>query len=257
MKDQAQLKYAVCMGVLVMLHPAGWIGECAATMLSYKGRAFTFDVGADGFIRGEGCCGVHLAAENDAERAAGERSLAIVMGSCANQDGRSASLTAPHGPSQQMCIRASLAEARLSPGEVQIGECHGTGTALGDPIEIGAMKSVQMGKRSDNPLLHASAKSNVGHEEANAGTCGFIKVVMLLNGGVSTPNPHLTTLNPHLDVSAYPVMFTNAPWTGFSAGKDRVAKEQHPHLEGSCFGASSLGGLLKWKGHGLSMLGSC
>lgn len=209
MKHQAQLKYAVCMGVLVMLHPGGWIGECAATMLSYKGRAFTFDVGADGFIRGEGCCAVHLAAENDGERAAGERSLAILLGSCANQDGRSASLTAPHGPSQQMCIRASLAEARLEPGEVQIGECHGTGTALGDPIEIGAMKSVQFNKRGESPLLHASAKSNVGHEEANAGTCGFIKVVMLLNGGVSTPNPHLTALNPHLDVAAYPVMFTN------------------------------------------------
>lgn len=101
MKDQAQLKYAVCMGILVMLHPGGWIGECAATMLSYKGRAFTFDVGADGFIRGEGCCAVHLAAENDGERAAGERSLAVLLGSCANQDGRSASLTAPHGPSQQ------------------------------------------------------------------------------------------------------------------------------------------------------------
>jgi len=209
MKHQAQLKYAVCMGVLVMLHPGGWIGECAATMLSYKGRAFTFDVGADGFIRGEGCCAVHLAAENDGERAAGERSLAVLLGSCANQDGRSASLTAPHGPSQQMCIRASLAEARLEPGEVQIGECHGTGTALGDPIEIGAMKSVQFNKRGESPLLHASAKSNVGHEEANAGTCGFIKVVMLLNGGVSTPNPHLTALNPHLDVVAYPVMFTN------------------------------------------------
>ncbi|CAK9040132.1 Phenolphthiocerol/phthiocerol polyketide synthase subunit C ((Phenol)carboxyphthiodiolenone synthase subunit C) (Beta-ketoacyl-acyl-carrier-protein synthase I) (Phthiocerol synthesis polyketide synthase type I PpsC) [Durusdinium trenchii] len=208
MKDQAQLKYAVCMGVLVMLHPGGWIGECAATMLSYKGRAFTFDVGADGFIRGEGCCAVHLAAENDGERAAGERSLAVLLGSCANQDGRSASLTAPHGPSQQMCIRASLAEAKLEPGEVQVGECHGTGTALGDPIEIGAMKSVQFNKRS-NPLLHASAKSNVGHEEANAGTCGFIKVCMLLNGGVSTPNPHLTALNPHLDTNAYPVMFTN------------------------------------------------
>lgn len=209
MKDQAQLKYAVCMGILVMLHPGGWIGECAATMLSYKGRAFTFDVGADGFIRGEGCCAVHLAAENDGERAAGERSLAVLLGSCANQDGRSASLTAPHGPSQQMCIRASLAEARLQPGEVQVGECHGTGTALGDPIEIGAMKSVQFNKRGESPLLHASAKSNVGHEEANAGTCGFIKVVMLLNGGVSTPNPHLTALNPHLDVVAYPVMFTN------------------------------------------------
>ncbi|CAJ1385887.1 unnamed protein product [Effrenium voratum] len=208
MKYQAQLKYAVCMGVLVMLHPGAWIGECAATMLSYKGRAFTFDVGADGFIRGEGCCAVHLAAENDGERAAGERSLAILMGSCANQDGRSASLTAPHGPSQQMCIRSSLAEARLEPGEVQIGECHGTGTALGDPIEIGAMKSVQFNKRS-NPILHASAKSNVGHEEANAGTCGFIKVVLLLNAAASTPNPHLTALNPHLEVSNYPVMFTN------------------------------------------------
>eukprot|EP00931_Biecheleriopsis_adriatica_P028174 TRINITY_DN16844_c0_g1_i1.p1 TRINITY_DN16844_c0_g1~~TRINITY_DN16844_c0_g1_i1.p1 ORF type:complete len:821 (+),score=197.48 TRINITY_DN16844_c0_g1_i1:110-2572(+) len=208
MKDQAQLKYALCMGVLVMLHPAGWIGECAATMLSYKGRAFTFDAGADGFIRGEGCCAVHIAAENDGERQQGDRTLAVLMGSCSNQDGRSASLTAPHGPSQQMCIRSSLREARLEPGEVQIGECHGTGTALGDPIEIGAMKSVQIGKRS-NPLYHASAKSNVGHEEANAGTCGLIKVVLLLNGGLSTPNPHLTSLNPHLDITAYPVMFTN------------------------------------------------
>eukprot|EP00913_Durusdinium_trenchii_P004838 g4493.t1 len=187
MKDQAQLKYAVCMGVLVMLHPGGWIGECAATMLSYKGRAFTFDVGADGFIRGEGCCAVHLAAENDGERAAGERSLAVLLGSCANQ---------------------AVSFQSNAPYPVQVGECHGTGTALGDPIEIGAMKSVQFNKRS-NPLLHASAKSNVGHEEANAGTCGFIKVCMLLNGGVSTPNPHLTALNPHLDTNAYPVMFTN------------------------------------------------
>eukprot|EP00930_Biecheleria_cincta_P063180 TRINITY_DN48682_c0_g1_i1.p1 TRINITY_DN48682_c0_g1~~TRINITY_DN48682_c0_g1_i1.p1 ORF type:complete len:823 (+),score=148.87 TRINITY_DN48682_c0_g1_i1:41-2509(+) len=209
MKDQAQLKYALCMGVLCMVHPAGWIGECAATMLSYKGRAFTFDKGADGFIRGEGCCSVHIAAENDGERSGSERTLAVIMGSCANQDGRSASLTAPHGPSQQMCIRASLREAQLEPGQIAVGECHGTGTALGDPIEVGAMKSVQFGKRGIDGLIHCSAKSNVGHEEANAGICGLIKVVLILNAGCSSPNPHLTALNPHLDVTAYPVLFCN------------------------------------------------
>ncbi|CAE8610154.1 unnamed protein product [Polarella glacialis] len=202
------LESAICMGILVLMHPAGWIGECAATMLSYRGRCFTFDSSADGFIRGEGCCAVYLRSVSDLSRSASDRSLAILMGSCANQDGRSASLTAPHGPSQQECIRASLREAQLKPADVTVGECHGTGTALGDPIEIGAVRSVMLGNR-ERPLLHCSAKAHVGHEEANAGVCGLIKVVLMLNGAVSLPNPHLRILNPHLDVNGYPVCFSS------------------------------------------------
>eukprot|EP00933_Yihiella_yeosuensis_P048748 TRINITY_DN4510_c0_g1_i11.p1 TRINITY_DN4510_c0_g1~~TRINITY_DN4510_c0_g1_i11.p1 ORF type:complete len:757 (-),score=116.87 TRINITY_DN4510_c0_g1_i11:1560-3830(-) len=206
--NRAALESAICMGILVLMHPAGWIGECAATMLSYRGRCFTFDSSADGFIRGEGCCAVHLQSMADENRSASDRSLAVLMGSCSNQDGRSASLTAPHGPSQQECMRGSLREARLQPAEICLSECHGTGTALGDPIEIGAVRSVMLGKR-ETPILHCSAKAHVGHEEANAGVCGLIKVVLMLNGAVSLPNPHLRILNPHLDINGYPVVFTN------------------------------------------------
>merc|ERR1712107_218691 len=120
--------------------------------------------------------------------------MASVLSSCVNQDGRSASLTAPHGPSQQECIRGSLRESALKPMEVCIGECHGTGTALGDPIEVGAVRGVMIGKR-DKPLQHTTAKAHVGHEEANAGVCGFLKCVLMLHHNSCFPNPHLRVLN--------------------------------------------------------------
>eukprot|EP00416_Gambierdiscus_australes_P032945 CAMPEP_0171089046 /NCGR_PEP_ID=MMETSP0766_2-20121228/21140_1 /TAXON_ID=439317 /ORGANISM="Gambierdiscus australes, Strain CAWD 149" /LENGTH=467 /DNA_ID=CAMNT_0011546877 /DNA_START=51 /DNA_END=1454 /DNA_ORIENTATION=+ len=226
-RPENELNYAVCMGILAMVHPAGWIGECAATMLSYRGRCFTFDSSADGFIRGEGCCSAYLRSNHDDHvEDPSERPLAQIMGSCVNQDGRSASLTAPHGPSQQECIRQSLREGNLKAGEVMLGECHGTGTALGDPIEVGANKGVMFGNR-DVPMMHCTAKSHVGHEEANAGTCGLLKVMLMLNAGVSTPNPHLRSLNPHLDVHHYPILFVN-----------ELACTQ---LQNQCFGVSSFG----------------
>mmetsp|Transcript_12481 Transcript_12481/g.35540 ORF Transcript_12481/g.35540 Transcript_12481/m.35540 type:complete len:830 (-) Transcript_12481:158-2647(-) len=204
-----ELNYAVCQGILAMVHPGGWIGECAATMLSFRGRCFTFDSSADGFIRGEGCCAAYLRTDHDDQRSdPADRPLATLMGSAVNQDGRSASLTAPHGPSQQECIRQSLREANLVAAEVMLGECHGTGTALGDPIEVGANRGVMFGNR-DLPMLHCTAKAHVGHEEANAGVCGFLKIMLMLQHGVASPNPHLRALNPHLDVNAYPVLFVN------------------------------------------------
>nr|AFW98413.1 type I polyketide synthase [Alexandrium ostenfeldii] len=208
-RPQSELNYAVCMGILCMIHPAGWIGECSATMLSMRGRCFTFDSSADGFIRGEGCCSAYIRSDHDDHRTdPSDRPLATVMGSATNQDGRSASLTAPHGPSQQECIRQCLREGNLPCGEVMLTECHGTGTALGDPIEVGANRGVMFGNR-DLPLMHCTSKSHVGHEEANAGTCGLLKVMLMLNQGCATPNPHLRALNPHLDVHDYPVIFIN------------------------------------------------
>jgi polyketide synthase-associated protein len=227
-QESIWLEYALCQGILVMLHPGAWIGECSATMLSFRGRCFTFDNSADGFIRGEGCCSAFLQAKHDEHLVIGERTLGTVMGSSVNQDGRSASLTAPHGPSQQECIRRSLVEAALKPTEVHTGELHGTGTALGDPIEVGANRGVMFGNRDpDAPMIHCTAKAHVGHEEANAGVCGLLKIVLMLNAGITTPNPHLRALNPHLDVHNYPILFANEPTCCRGAAQ--------------CYGVSSFG----------------
>lgn len=212
--SQVQVRSALCCGILSMLDFFPWVGECAGTMLSYTGRCFTFNQSADGFIRGEGCCATNIqlgeAHEEDAMDQKGR--LAVLRGTNSNQDGRSASLTAPSGPSQQACIRMSLREAGLDPTEVWVGECHGTGTALGDPIEVGANKAVfaVKGRHELNHCL-VSAKSHIGHTESNAGVCGFIKVVLMLIHGCSTPDPHINQLNSHLDTNSYPIMFSNEP----------------------------------------------
>merc|ERR1719277_2872206 len=94
--------------------------------------------------------------------------LAILCSSCINQDGRSASLTAPHGPSQQECIRYSLRESGITPFDIFIQELHGTGTALGDPIEVGSLRATMMavkGTVRSNPLVKTSMKSNLSHTE--------------------------------------------------------------------------------------------
>ncbi|EKU23490.1 6-deoxyerythronolide-b synthase, partial [Nannochloropsis gaditana CCMP526] len=122
-------------------------------MLSISGRCKTFDESADGYVRGEGCSGLVLKRLSDAT-AAGDRVLAVVRGSAVNQDGRSASQTAPNGPSQQHVISTALQEAQVSPLDVEYVETHGTGTALGDPIEVGALKAVYgLGRSEERPLV--------------------------------------------------------------------------------------------------------
>eukprot|EP00747_Dinoflagellata_sp_TGD_P019146 gnl/TRDRNA2_/TRDRNA2_126974_c2_seq1.p1 gnl/TRDRNA2_/TRDRNA2_126974_c2~~gnl/TRDRNA2_/TRDRNA2_126974_c2_seq1.p1 ORF type:complete len:453 (-),score=93.12 gnl/TRDRNA2_/TRDRNA2_126974_c2_seq1:60-1250(-) len=200
-------KYSLCFGILAMTSPGGWIGECAATMLSFKGRAFTFNDTADGFVRGEGCPAVHLELSDAGDDEPWERRIAAVLGTTTNQDGKSASLTAPHGPSQQACIRLCLREAGLTPPEVDITECHGTGTALGDPIEVGAVKGVMFNNRGDVAIQYTAAKSHTGHLEAAAGNSGFIKACLQCIFATATGNVHVRALNPHLDVANYPAFF--------------------------------------------------
>jgi polyketide synthase-associated protein len=205
-----ELKFAVCMGILVMMGPFMWIGECSALQNTVKGRCFTFDESADGYSRGEGCCACYLQSEYGEHRDVAERSLACIGAMATNQDGRSASLTAPHGPSQTECLRKCLREGYLSPSECYVGECHGTGTALGDPIECGAVRTVMKNMRQGvSPYIHVTAKAHTGHEEANAGTCGLLKIMLMLNSSITTPNPHIRKLNQHLDTVDYPVMFGN------------------------------------------------
>jgi polyketide synthase-associated protein len=194
----------------------GFVGACGASMLSHLGRCFTYDKTADGFERGEGCGMMYLNLSDKYEDVMGR--LGVLAGSSANQDGKSASLTSPNGPSQQACIRQSLTLALRDPADITFVECHGTGTALGDPIEMGAILNVMDGER-DNPLPHTSAKSNMGHLEACAGTAGLCKCLVMLMNGVSAPNVHLYQLNPHLEQLGFPQLFeTEAVDTGVNSG---------------------------------------
>merc|ERR1712151_664689 len=99
--------------------------------------------------------------------------FSLIAGSQTNQDGRSASITAPNGPSQEKCIRAAFRETQRKPQEVDCFECHGTGTALGDPIEVGAFRRIYNAAPREHILLATTSKTNLGHLEGGAGMAGF------------------------------------------------------------------------------------
>ncbi|NGM19909.1 SDR family NAD(P)-dependent oxidoreductase [Roseomonas stagni] len=168
------------------------------SMLAPDARCKAFDARADGFVRADGCGIVVLKRLSDAE-AAGDRILAVIRGTAVNQDGRSSGLTAPSGAAQEAVIRAALADAGLVPGDIDAIEAHGTGTALGDPIEMHALRNV-FGPGRDRPLLVGSVKTNIGHAEAAAGIAGLIKAVQMLRQGEVAPSLHFGTLNPHIDL---------------------------------------------------------
>jgi len=139
-----------------------------------------------------------------------------------DQDGRSASLSAPHGPSQQQCIKASMAEAGLRAAEITIAECHGTGTALGDPIEVGALRETM--KSRDVPIVMTSAKSNFGHTEAAAGMGGIARCMTMLLSMSGACNLHLRCINAHIEFVGYPALFiTEAADCGFRTGISGVS----------------------------------
>lgn len=129
---------AISAGVNLNLLPGPFVACCQARMLAADGRCKTFDAAADGYSRGEGCGAIVVRRQADcaAELAA---ELPAIAGTAVNQDGRSSSLTAPNGPSQQDVILAAWDEAQLGPERVDYVESHGTGTGLGDPIEVGAL----------------------------------------------------------------------------------------------------------------------
>mmetsp|Transcript_38686 Transcript_38686/g.111798 ORF Transcript_38686/g.111798 Transcript_38686/m.111798 type:complete len:1194 (-) Transcript_38686:204-3785(-) len=193
----------LALGCGLLLHPRYFILYSGPGMLSPRGRCFTYDSSADGYARGEGCGGLMLTYGESEDDAQGM--LACLAGSSVNQDGRSASMTAPNGPAQQTCIRTSMDESQFTPSNITVAECHGTGTALGDPIEVSALRAV-MESRSV-PLLNTSAKTNIGHLEAAAGMAGVIKCILMLTASTAPANVHLRFLNPHMDTNGYPVFF--------------------------------------------------
>lgn len=191
---------ALAGGVNAILHPDSMVNFCKMGMLSKDGRCKTFDADADGFAFGEGCGIVVLKRLSEAIEA-GDTIFALVRGSAINQDGRSNGITAPNRLAQEQVVRQALLNARLIPEQISYVEAHGSGTALGDPIEVGALESVFAPDRlSDQPLLLGSVKTNIGHLAGAAGIAGLIKTVLALHHkqipahlNVHTPNPHLAS----------------------------------------------------------------
>ncbi len=210
-------------GINLILTPDMNICFSKARMMAADGRCKTFDVAADGYVRSEGCGMVVLRRLSDAV-ADGDRILAVVRGSAVNQDGRSGGLTAPSGPAQQDVIRAALAAARVAPNAIGYLEAHGTGTPLGDPIEIGAIGAVFGPERTaGEPLAVGSVKTNLGHLEGAAGIAGLMKIVLSLQRKEIPPHLHLETGNPHIDWAGLPITVPTAAVPFASNGGPRLA----------------------------------
>jgi acyl transferase domain-containing protein/acyl-CoA synthetase (AMP-forming)/AMP-acid ligase II len=195
---------ALAGGVNLILEAAPSVGFAAAGMLDPDGACRTFDAAANGYVRGEGGGLVLLKRLADAKRD-GDRILGVILGSAVNQDGRTNGLTAPNGLSQQAVVRAALARAGVPPDAIDLIETHGTGTRLGDPIEVNALRETLMaGRDPDHVCWIGSVKPLIGHLEAAAGIAGLIKTLLSLMHDEVFPQPHFERLNPliRLDGSA-------------------------------------------------------
>jgi acyl transferase domain-containing protein/acyl-CoA synthetase (AMP-forming)/AMP-acid ligase II/acyl carrier protein len=205
---------ALAGGVNLILSPDLSQSLAKAGMLAADGRCKVFDAGADGYGRGEGCGIVVLKRLGDAI-AAGDDVLAVLRGIAVNQDGRSNGLTAPNGLAQQAVIRAVLDRAGARPSQIGWVECHGTGTLLGDPVEVGALAATLLdGRDAGQPLWLTSVKANIGHLEAAAGIAGFIKAVLGLRHCVVPAQAGLNRLNRHLAIEGTParIPLANESW---------------------------------------------
>ncbi|GAA1914985.1 type I polyketide synthase [Streptomyces durmitorensis] len=208
---------ALAAGVNLLLSPAVTLGFQRAGALAADGRCKAFDASADGMVRGEGCGVVVLKRLADAERD-GDRVLAVIESTAVNSDGRSNGLTAPSAQAQRALLEQCHA---AGPETVDYIEAHGTGTALGDPIEVSALSSALgagRGRAADQPLLIGSVKTNIGHLEAAAGIAGLIKTVLSLHHDEIPPHLHFTAPGPHADLDALGLRVVTGPepWPRYS-----------------------------------------
>jgi len=241
-----ECRMAVAGGVLLIIAPDGHIIASKGQMLAPDGYCKTFDEAADGYTRGEGCGMIVLKRLSDAQ-ADGDTILALINGTAINQDGRSGGLTAPNGKAQEEVMRQALAASHIDPTDINYVETHGTGTSLGDPIEVQALGAVQgAGRPKNKPLLIGSVKTNVGHLEAAAGIVGLVKTVLALQHGEIPPHLHFNKPNPYIPWDELPIQVTSSltPWPdyakrrlasissfGFSGTNSCVVLENAPEAE--------------------------
>ncbi|MCV7409093.1 polyketide synthase [Mycobacterium florentinum] len=187
---------ALAGGTNLLLSPVASIACSRWGMLSPEGQCKTFDAGANGYVRSEGAGVVVLKRLSDAQKD-GNRILAVIRGSAVNQDGASSGVTVPNGPAQQALLRQALNVAKLTPADIDYIEAHGTGTPLGDPIELDSLSTVFGDREGRAPLVLGAVKTNLGHLEAAAGIAGFMKTVLAVEHGRIPKNLNFSELTPH------------------------------------------------------------
>lgn len=185
-------------GISLHLHPYGFVAFSKASMLSKRGHCNVFDANGDGYVRSEGG-GVFLLKDYDQAVADGDAIIAVVANTTVNSDGKKSGLTVPSVDAQAALLKQAYAAAGISPLDVDYIEAHGTGTAVGDPIETHALgNALGQSRPNDRPLLIGSVKSNLGHLESASGIAGLIKALHCLQHrvvpatiGLQTPNPNI------------------------------------------------------------------
>lgn len=189
---------AIAGGVSLHLHPYGFIAFSKASMLSKRGRCNVFDAAGDGYVRSEGG-GIFVLKDYETALADGDQILAVVAGSGVNADGKKSGLTVPSSDAQAELLRSVYERAGIAPSEIDYIEAHGTGTAVGDPIETRALgDAIGKQRAADKPLLIGSVKSNLGHLEAASGVAGLVKALHVVQKRAVPATIHIQTLNPHI-----------------------------------------------------------
>ena len=225
---------AIAGGVNLILHPLHYLSLSAMTMLSSGKECRAFGAQADGFVDGEGVGAVLLKPLSKAE-ADGDQIYGVIKGSAVNHGGKTNGYTVPNPQAQAQVIAQALAESGIPARSISYIEAHGTGTALGDPIEIAGLSKAFGAETSDTQYCAiGSAKSNIGHCESAAGIAGLTKVLLQMRHGQLVPSLHAEELSPNIDFATTPFVVQRqlCEWT-----RPVVEGREQPRMAGiSSFG---------------------
>lgn len=212
---------AIVGGVQVIMSPGGYISFGMAGMLSSDGKCKAFDKRANGYVRGEGCGAMLIKPLSKAE-ADGNHIYAIIKGTSENHGGRVTTMVAPNAAAQTALLIDAYEKAQIDPATVGYIECHGTGTSLGDPIEIQGLSrafSELYGRRNQVPADEphcglGTIKTNIGHLETAAGIAGLLKVLLAMKHKEIPANIHFESLNPYISLKGTPFYIVDrlTPW---------------------------------------------
>ncbi|MEE6265608.1 SDR family NAD(P)-dependent oxidoreductase [Streptomyces diastatochromogenes] len=232
-------RMAVAGGVNLLLSTDTFVSAHKAGMLSPDGRCKTFSSEANGYVRGEGVAAVVLKPLADAERD-GDAILGVLLGSAENHGGRAHSLTAPNADAQADLVAAAV--GGTDPDTIGYIETHGTGTALGDPVEVRSLRSAfrRLGASGDGACGLGSVKSNIGHLEAAAGMAGLLKVLLAMRHGVLPATLHCGEINPFIELDGGPfhIVRENEIWQR-PTGRDGAAAPRRAGVSSFGFGGSN------------------
>lgn len=194
-----EITHALTGGISLHLHPYGFIVFSKASMLSPNGNCNVFDEAGDGYVRSEGA-GIFVLKDYEMAVADGDPILAVVADTAVNTDGKKSGLTIPKPEAQAELLASSYAAAKISPNEISYIETHGTGTAVGDPIETLALgTALGQHRLAEAPLPIGSVKSNIGHLEAASGIAGLIKALVVIEHRKIPPTIGINKLNPRIN----------------------------------------------------------